>query len=274
MTLRAWPEQIAVCSVLATELADARFLLAESQCCASLSEAAERGFLAFLLREQGALSLRDCNNLQQGGVQVDFVSGRMGFRASAERARHEMVVKACAVQKLSSPLIWDLTAGLGRDSWLLAMAGARVRMFERHPVIHALLRDGLQRAQTEPSVADAARRMQLCHLDSHLALLQPDIVQGVASGAVDVPDVILIDPMFPHEGRKKAQVKKDMQLFRQLLAGDSDADSLLQPALLRARHRVVVKRALRTPFLAERAPQISLTGKSHRFDIYPVKASL
>lgn len=37
------------------------------------------------------------------------------------------------------PLLWDLTAGLGTDSFLLAQAGWRVEMFERSPVVAALV---------------------------------------------------------------------------------------------------------------------------------------
>lgn len=39
----------------------------------------------------------------------------------------------------SLPLLWDLTAGLGTDSFLLAQAGWRVEMFERSPVVAALV---------------------------------------------------------------------------------------------------------------------------------------
>lgn len=37
------------------------------------------------------------------------------------------------------PLLWDLTAGLGTDAFVLASAGWTVRMFERSPVVAALL---------------------------------------------------------------------------------------------------------------------------------------
>lgn len=37
------------------------------------------------------------------------------------------------------PLLWDLTAGLGTDSFLLAQAGWRVEMFERSPVVASLV---------------------------------------------------------------------------------------------------------------------------------------
>ena len=42
-------------------------------------------------------------------------------------------------EETSLPLLWDLTAGLGTDSFLLAQAGWRVEMFERSPVVAALV---------------------------------------------------------------------------------------------------------------------------------------
>ena len=43
------------------------------------------------------------------------------------------------------------------------------------------------------------------------------------------PQVIYLDPMFPHSG-KSAQVKKEMAIFRDLVGSDPDADPLLAKA--------------------------------------------
>ncbi len=40
------------------------------------------------------------------------------------------------------PDVVDATAGLGRDAFVLASVGCRVRMLERNPVVAALLDDG------------------------------------------------------------------------------------------------------------------------------------
>ena len=45
------------------------------------------------------------------------------------------------------PQVLDLTAGLGRDGFVLASLGASVSMLERHPIVFALLDDGLARAR-------------------------------------------------------------------------------------------------------------------------------
>lgn len=60
-------------------------------------------------------------------------------------------------------------------------------------------------------------------------------------------------------------------MFHQLVGADSDAGGLLEPALQVAENRVVVKRPKSAPFLANREPGLQLTGKSGRFDIYPLK---
>ena len=84
------------------------------------------------------------------------------------------------------------------------------------------------------------------------------------------PDVIYIDPMFPAR-EKSGKVKKEMQLFHQLVGTDDDSSTLLPLALAVARYRVVVKRSVHAPFLADQKPGYSLKGKSTRFDIYPIK---
>lgn len=42
-------------------------------------------------------------------------------------------------EEVETPILWDLTAGLGTDAFLLASAGWTVKMFERSPVVAALL---------------------------------------------------------------------------------------------------------------------------------------
>lgn len=80
-----------------------------------------------------------------------------------------------------------------------------------------------------------------------------------------------LDPMFPVR-RSKAAVKKDMALFHTLVGPDEDADALLAPALALAQRRVVVKRPRIAPPLAGHQPGMILSGKSSRFDIYPLKS--
>jgi 16S rRNA (guanine1516-N2)-methyltransferase len=85
------------------------------------------------------------------------------------------------------------------------------------------------------------------------------------------PDVVYLDPMYPHR-ESSALVKKEMRLFQSLLGADQDADALLPAALTVARVRVVVKRPDYAPPLAGREPTLSYPTKNHRFDVYVLKA--
>lgn len=161
-------------------------------------------------------------------------------------------------------LVVDATAGLGADAFHLAAHGVRVHMFERHPLVAALLEDALERAAAGRSGEDvrlAAERLSLTGGDARdrLAALDP------------APAVVLLDPMYPVAG-KRALPTKGMALFRTLVGGDDDAAELLLVALRAARRRVAVKRPVRAPPLGAAsdapAPSGSVVGTTTRYDLY------
>ena len=81
------------------------------------------------------------------------------------------------------------------------------------------------------------------------------------------PDVVYLDPMFPHR-QKSALVKKEMRVFQSLVGADLDADALLPAALAVAGKRVVVKRPDYAGFLNDMPPSMSIETPSKRFDVY------
>jgi 16S rRNA (guanine1516-N2)-methyltransferase len=85
------------------------------------------------------------------------------------------------------------------------------------------------------------------------------------------PDVIYLDPMFPHK-QKSALVKKEMRVFQSLVGPDLDADALLPAALKMAEKRVVVKRPDYAGWLNEHKPSMAIETKSNRFDVYVMAA--
>ncbi len=197
-------------------------------------------------------------NQQQGDVLVDFVSGAMSYRVKHGGGFGQAVAKACGLSPKVLPSVLDMTAGLGRDGFVLASLGCEVTLVERQPIVHALLVDGLRRAQSSVEVSDTARRISLRRGDASELI-------GQSFG------VVYVDPMFP-ERKKSAAVKKEMAAFHQLVGADEDADLLLAKAIELATHRVVVKRPKGAPFLAGQKPSQSLTGKSGRFDIYALRS--
>ncbi len=192
-------------------------------------------------------------------VTVDWVSGKAAHRRQFGGGVGQMIAKAVGLKDRRDLNVVDATAGLGGDAFVLASLGARVELLERHPIIALLLSDGINRAASSPEVLPIVQRMRPKFGSAHQWL--KDITQ--ASSA----DVVYLDPMFP-ESAKKAQVKREMQVFRQCVGPDEDADALLPLALQAAKYRVVVKRPRLAPFLSGLSPSYQLEGKANRFDVY------
>jgi 16S rRNA (guanine1516-N2)-methyltransferase len=197
-----------------------------------------------------------------GPVRVDFVEGAVAHRRLFGGGSGQMIAKAVGIQAGVRPRVLDATAGLGRDAFVLAELGCVVTLIERQPLIAALLADGLQRAQADAEVAAIVARMNL---------LGGNAIDLMKAWHDEAPQVIYLDPMFPHRD-KTALVKKEMRLFRPLVGADDDAPDLLAAALVLATHRVVVKRPRKAPAVAGEKPGYVLEGKSSRFDIYPKKS--
>lgn len=213
--------------------------------------------LALVLNQQH-LALRKLDEPKLGDVVVDFTDGAMAHRRRFGGGRGEAVAKAVGIKGNYLPRVVDATAGLGRDAFVLAALGCHVTLFERHPVVAALLSDGLQRAYQDPEIGQWMKaRMVLNHASSIEAL----------NTQQERPDVVYLDPMFPHR-QKSALVKKEMRIFQSLVGSDDDADALLEVACQLAIKRVAVKRPDYAPFLAQKKPQAEIKTKSHRFDLY------
>jgi 16S rRNA (guanine1516-N2)-methyltransferase len=211
-----------------------------------------------LLQSESHLELRQLDEAKVGAVIVDFASDALTFRR-LHGGKKEAIVKAVGLKGNADLRVLDATAGLGRDAFVLANSGCHVDMIERSPAVAALLDDGLKRAALDPELANwVPQRMQLFHGVSY---------QLLSTWSSTQPDVIYLDPMFPHR-KKSALVKKEMRLFQQLLGPDEDADLLLEPALALAKKRVVVKRPESAGYLNEHKPDMSISSKKHRFDVY------
>lgn len=211
-----------------------------------------------LVQHPTHLELKQLDEPKVGAVWVDFSSDALTYRR-LHGGKKEAIIKAVGLKGNGPLRVLDATAGLGRDAFVLANSGCTVDMIERSPVVAALLSDGLQRAALDSELGRwLPKRMALYHGVSYELL---------ANWPGSQPEVIYLDPMFPHR-KKAALVKKEMRIFQQLLGPDQDADKLLEPALALASKRVVVKRPDNAPFLAGIAPNMSIKSKKHRFDVY------
>ncbi|MGL5947500.1 MAG: class I SAM-dependent methyltransferase [Aeromonas sp.] len=204
------------------------------------------------------LELRKLDEPKLGAVYVDFVAGAVAHRRKFGGGRGQSIAKAVGLKAGATPTVVDATAGLGRDAFVLASLGCHVTLLERSPIVAALLADGLARAALDSEIGSwVSQRMQLIQgpaLERLLALPKQ-------------PDVVYLDPMFPHK-QKAALVKKEMRVFQSLVGADLDADALLPAALAMASQRVVVKRPAYAGDLNQQVPDMRIETKNNRFDVY------
>lgn len=247
-----------VISILAAQpeyVAQAKLLAQRWQL--DFAEQADSGLVLWL--DGQGLHLKTLDDLKMGKVQVDFASDAMAWRRQHGGGKNEAVAKAVGMKPGFKPQVLDATAGLGRDAFILASLGCQVTMLERVNAVAALLDDGLQRAANDPELSQ--------WLPQRLRLLPVSALDTLSVWQDETPDVVYLDPMFPHR-KKAALVKKEMRLFQLLLGPDLDADALLTPALCLAKKRVVVKRPSGAPYLNNQKPSLEMQGKANRFDIY------
>lgn len=219
-----------------------------------------------LIYDEHGLALQTLEKPLPGPVRVDFADANLQRRIANGHGAGEAVARACGLRKGATPRVLDATAGLGRDSWILAALGAQVEMVERVPLVHALLADGLRRAQQNNQLAGTAERLAL-HADDAQTVLRAKLLLLPEAR----PEVVYLDPMFPHR-EKSAKVKKDMWAFRHVVGSDEDADALLMLARAVATKRVVVKRPRIAPDLNGEEPHQRMLGQSSRFDLYTPRA--
>lgn len=203
---------------------------------------------------RGRLVLRALHHDNYGSICADWSTIELRRRIAA--GRRQPLARALGLARRPNLLVVDATGGLGRDAYTLAALGARVILLERQPLVFALLQDAWRRAKDDIDQTEAAGRIVLHQADATEWLRQTTLRC----------DAVYLDPMYPDDG-KTALPSKEMQILRELTAGDSDADALLDSAI-EATRRVVVKRPRRAPALAGRTPDAAIHGTQLRFDLY------
>ena len=220
-----------------------------------------------VLFDEAGVALQQTGRKAPGPIRAEFTEGAVDHRRKFGGGKGQMIAKAVGIKAGCYPHVLDATAGLGKDSFVLAGLGCKVTMLERSPIVQTILGDGLERALDFARAQDA----ELFSLLQKMVLVTQDSNDYLSSlGPAEFPDVIYLDPMFP-ERQKSADVKKEMAAFHAIVGKDEDADSLLPLALAHVNYRVVVKRPRKAPFLNNQTPSYQLEGKSSRYDVYTIK---
>lgn len=176
--------------------------------------------------------------------------------------KSELLLKAA---KLSADMqIIDATAGFGHDSLILASTGAHVTMLEQNPLMYSLLKHELQTLSSHPHWQKLLSRLTLKFVDATQYFTKISDTSRV--------ERIYLDPMFPQQSYKSAQVGKMMQVLHTLARPPTLPQEqqllLMAKQCLTPHGRVIVKRPKQAPYLANIIPDDSVSNDLVRFDSY------
>ncbi len=184
-----------------------------------------------ILKFDDVVSLSLENDIKIKPLFLDFTDKKLLFRLNNISKAKEAIIRAVSLNKVPNIFIFDATAGLARDSFIMQAVFNNVLMFERNIAVFCLIKDALNRA-LESNLKE--------HFKFDLPKLHPLGSIKDYKGEIR-PDVIYYDPMFPHR-EKTAKVKKEMQIFQSLIGHDEDIEDMLFYAIKLAKHKVVLKR--------------------------------
>ncbi len=208
---------------------------------------------------------------------------RMNLTSNKSGTGNELLLKALGMKKMQSSdkqqlVIYDLTAGLARDSMIMLSSiisdveesigqSLRLHMVERDPLVASLLKDAIRRldilANLDPSEGNIAKLLSnglsMEEGDAH-SVLERMLTDARSIDTVPYPpDIVYLDPMFPPRKKKASAVKKDMAMLHSLLgtatmSNDTSESEEVEKARLKeeqellvaacnaAKRKVVVKR--------------------------------
>ena len=197
---------------------------------------------------------RECVSLTGYGLSFAGDYEKMLRRIGGGHLQHELLFRACKTKK-ENPTAVDAAAGMGEDALILAACGYDVTLYEKNPVIAALLRDTLLRASKNPELCEAVGRMHFIEGDSTVLMKEFEFT----------PDIVYLDPMFPAR-QKSGLIGKKLQLIQRLECPCESEQELLNAAKELNPEKIIIKRPLKGAFLAGKKPDYSYKGKAIRYD--------
>lgn len=187
----------------------------------------------------------------EGKLCLDTGEGLPFFlRASSIHTalKSQPLVKAIGFKK--NPLhIVDVTAGWGKDAFLLAELGCHVTAIESHKLVFAFLKEFREQVQVKGFLD--------FKLGDSLSYLKKIGEQ---------PDVIYFDPLF--QENKKSLSQKSLRILQELTFQENqNTEELFEVCLKKAKNRVVMKRhRLQKPFKGNLL--CTFSGRSVCFDVF------
>ena len=189
-------------------------------------------------------------------LDIDFFSSELQRRRKFFSNKKENLLKAIG-PKAKNLNIFEATAGLGRESYLLASAGYNVIACEKSPYLYVLLCLALDNLYEKLNLNEDQRRLKF---------LFGDAVELLRNNTTKI-DVIYADPMFP-QAKKSALVKKNMQVLHKMDLSDDKPLELLNNFKEVSEAKIVFKRPSEAPVLDESACKEYYENDTIRFEVY------
>lgn len=163
----------------------------------------------------------------QKPIFVDFEDPKI-ISQIKKTNRKSLFAKALGLKQNQGHLI-DLTAGFGKDSFVMSKYFDTVTWVERNPIVYLLLQDGLERLKIKNP--QHAAKFNLCFSEASFFL---------KSLKSDSNAVLYFDFMFAD---KKAKSNKDMVFLKHVTSNDPavDLNEVLTAATTKTSHRTVLK---------------------------------
>ncbi|WP_343128592.1 class I SAM-dependent methyltransferase [Buchnera aphidicola (Kurisakia onigurumii)] len=211
-----------------------------------------------LILNKKKIKLYDTQNPKLGNFYIDFTNKKISYRIN--NRKKESLIQAIKIKNNPYPNVLDMTAGLGRDSFILAASGCHVLMLERNPIIFILLNNALHRAYKNPKIGKWVKSRIKFFFESSFNISNISFTFK--------PEVIYIDPMYCIK-KRKSNPKKDMQFLNKIIKNtDQDSNKLIFIARNINCRKIVVKRPLNGSYIGNIKTKNSIFSKKHRFDIY------
>ncbi|QCI26970.1 16S rRNA methyltransferase [Buchnera aphidicola (Thelaxes californica)] len=213
----------------------------------------------YIIIKSKKIELCDYTNNRINSFSIDFTTKKFLNRIKNIHTK-EALPKAVGIKNTYFPNIIDTTAGLGKDSVLLAALGCQVTMFERNPIIAFCLQEALKKAKKNTIIGQ--------FISDNIKLFKQSSLQMIDIPEITKPEVIYLDPML-YTLKIKSSPKREIHFLKKLIKNaDQDAYKIFSIAIQFATKRVVVKRPLNCTFLNNIKTKNFIKTKKNRFDIY------
>ena len=234
----------------------------------------ENGLIFFLKKNKNIIDWACWIKQLNADLTLGFSDPRLQYRCSKSNLQHELLLKAIKGRgSLQGLRVVDATAGLMRESAILASAGCKVLAIERIALLAELLKhsaSSIEMGMTQNLDVVCGNSLQV------LSEWQSTADRKLSAAHwQEPPDIIYLDPMYQQGLKPSAALKKEMVFLKTLNQNlglrpdEGEQLALFESARNLATKKVVVKRAPKAEPIGGLKPASVVLGKALRFDIYP-----